>query len=33
LEALMQHYITYVLERGMNSPAFLRQIRREKKQD
>lgn len=31
METLMQHYITYLLERGMNSPAFLRRIRREKK--
>ena len=28
LEALMQHYLTYLLERGLNSPAFLREVRR-----
>jgi DNA repair protein RecO (recombination protein O) len=27
LEALMQYYLTYLLERGLNSPAFLRQIK------
>ena len=30
LEVLMQHYITYLLERGLNSPTFLRRVRREK---
>jgi DNA repair protein RecO (recombination protein O) len=28
LEALMQYYLTYLLERGLNSPAFLREVRR-----
>lgn len=28
MEALMQHYLTYLLERGLNSPAFLREVRR-----
>jgi DNA repair protein RecO (recombination protein O) len=27
LEALMQHYLTYLLERGLNTPAFLRRIK------
>ncbi len=31
LESLMQHYITYLLERGLNSPEFLRRIRQEAK--
>jgi len=26
VEALLQHYVTYLLERSLNSPAFLRQI-------
>jgi len=26
-EALMQHYLTYLLERGLNSPEFLRRVR------
>jgi DNA repair protein RecO (recombination protein O) len=30
LEILMQHYITYLLERALNSPAFLRRVRKEK---
>ena len=29
LEVLMQHYITYVLERGLNTPSFLRRVRRD----
>jgi DNA repair protein RecO (recombination protein O) len=29
LEVLMQHYFSYLLERGLNSPAFLRQVRRQ----
>jgi DNA repair protein RecO (recombination protein O) len=29
LEVLMQHYITYLLERGLNSPSFLRRVRSE----
>lgn len=28
MEVLMQHYITYLLERGLNTPAFLRRLRR-----
>ncbi|GAP12276.1 DNA replication and repair protein RecO [Longilinea arvoryzae] len=28
LEALMQYYLTYLLERGLNSPAFLREVQR-----
>jgi DNA repair protein RecO (recombination protein O) len=32
MEILMQHYITYLLERGLNSPAFLRRVRRERNQ-
>jgi len=27
LESLMQHYLTYLLERGLNTPAFLRRVR------
>jgi DNA repair protein RecO (recombination protein O) len=30
LETLMQHYLTYLLERGLNTPEFLRRLRREK---
>jgi DNA repair protein RecO (recombination protein O) len=26
MEALLQHYLTYLLERGLNTPAFLREI-------
>lgn len=29
LENLMGHFLTYLLERGLNTPAFLRQVRRE----
>jgi DNA repair protein RecO (recombination protein O) len=29
MEQLMQHYLTYLLERSLNSPAFLRRVRRE----
>ncbi|MDH5506584.1 MAG: DNA repair protein RecO C-terminal domain-containing protein, partial [Anaerolineae bacterium] len=29
LEILMQHYLTYLLERGLNTPSFLRRVRRE----
>jgi DNA repair protein RecO (recombination protein O) len=29
MELLMQHYLTYLLERGLNTPAFLRRVRRE----
>lgn len=28
MEITMQHYLTYVLERGLNTPAFLRRARR-----
>jgi len=27
MERLMQHYLTYLLERGLNSPEFLRRVR------
>jgi DNA repair protein RecO (recombination protein O) len=27
IEMLLQHYLTYLLERGLNTPAFLRKIR------
>lgn len=30
LEVLMQHYLTYLLERALNTPNFLRRVRREK---
>ncbi|MFN2145463.1 MAG: DNA repair protein RecO [Anaerolineales bacterium] len=29
LEILMQYYLTYILERGLNTPGFLRKIRRD----
>jgi DNA repair protein RecO (recombination protein O) len=29
LEILMHHYLTYLLERNLNTPAFLRSVRRE----
>jgi DNA repair protein RecO (recombination protein O) len=29
LEVLMQYYITYLLERGLNSPGFMRRVRTE----
>ncbi|RPI34555.1 MAG: DNA repair protein RecO [Chloroflexota bacterium] len=29
LETLMQQYLTYLLERGLNSPSFLRRVRKE----
>ncbi len=29
MEQVMQHYLTYLLERSLNSPAFLRRVRRE----
>ena len=28
MEQLMQHYLTYLLERGLNSPAFLRNVKK-----
>lgn len=33
MEILMQHYLTYLLERGLNSPQFLRRVRREAEWD
>jgi DNA repair protein RecO (recombination protein O) len=27
METLMQHYLTYLLERGLNTPEFLRRVR------
>jgi hypothetical protein len=30
MESLMQYYLTYLLERGLNTPAFLRRLRQEK---
>ena len=30
MESLMQYYLTHTLERGLNSPAFLRRVREEK---
>lgn len=30
IESLMQSYVTYLLERSLNSPAFLRRIRKER---
>ncbi len=33
LEALIQSYITFLLERGLNSPAFIRQVRRDTPQE
>jgi DNA repair protein RecO (recombination protein O) len=29
IELVMQHYLTYLLERGLNTPAFLRRVRKE----
>ena len=29
MEILIQHYLTYLLERSLNTPAFLRRIKRE----
>ena len=29
-ESLMQYYLTYLLERGLNTPAFLRRLRQER---
>jgi recombinational DNA repair protein (RecF pathway) len=28
LETLQQHYLTYLLERGLNTPPFLRKLKR-----
>ena len=33
MEQLMQYYLTYVLERGLNTPAFLRRVQRENRKD
>ena len=33
MEALLQFYLTYLLERGLNTPAFLREVRREYRTD
>lgn len=33
MEMLMQHYLTYMLERGLNTPAFLRRMKREMRVD
>ncbi len=30
MEALLQSYITFLLERGLNTPAFLREVRRDR---
>lgn len=27
MEVLMQHYLTYILERGLNTPGFIREVR------
>jgi DNA repair protein RecO (recombination protein O) len=32
MEALMNHYLTYLLERGLNTPAFLRRARKDLQQ-
>ena len=32
MEILMQHYLTYLLERGLNTPSFLRRVRRDAEQ-
>lgn len=31
METLMQYYLTYSLERGLNSPSFLRRVRQDQK--
>jgi DNA repair protein RecO (recombination protein O) len=28
MEQLMQYYLTYLLERGLNTPAFIRRVKR-----
>ena len=33
LENLMGHYLTYLLERGLNSPSFLRRVRNSKRNE
>ncbi|MBM3146244.1 MAG: hypothetical protein FJ010_14970, partial [Chloroflexi bacterium] len=30
IERLMNYYLTYLLERGLNSPSFLRRVRKDK---
>lgn len=32
MEVLMQHYITYILERGLNTPGFIRRMRQRAQQ-
>ena len=32
LEIIMQHYVTYLLERSLNTPSFLRRVRREREE-
>ena len=32
MEILMQHYLTYLFERGLNTPSFLRRVRRDAEQ-
>jgi hypothetical protein len=27
IEIIMQHYLTYMLERGLNTPGFVRRVR------
>jgi hypothetical protein len=27
LEQIIQHYLTYLLERGLNTPSFIRQVK------
>ncbi len=29
MEIVMQHYLTYLLERGLNTPPFMRRLRKE----
>jgi DNA repair protein RecO (recombination protein O) len=33
LEVLMQYYLTYLLERGLNTPGFMRQVRKDPSQE
>jgi DNA repair protein RecO (recombination protein O) len=32
IETIVQHYLTYLLERGLNTPVFLRKLKRETKE-
>jgi DNA repair protein RecO (recombination protein O) len=32
LETVMQHYLTYLLERGLNTPPFMRRLRKENRE-